>query len=68
MDKKRKAIALLRKHDALEAQLRILKRETAKAVADYGVTSLRSWGLSMDKFRIQLQMEAERKAKEKNRA
>ena len=68
MDKKRKAIALLRKHDALEAQLRTLKRETQKAVSDYSVTHLRSWGMGIDTFRLHLQMEEERKTKEKNRA
>lgn len=65
MDKKQKAIALLREHDALKARLRLLERETAKAVADYGVTSLRTWGLSIDKFRLHLEMEQEREAKER---
>lgn len=68
MDKKQKAIALLREHDALKARLRILERETQKAISDYSVTHLRSWGLSIDQFRIHLEMEQERKDKEKNRA
>jgi hypothetical protein len=68
MDKKQKATALLREHDALKARLRVLERETQKAVSDYGVTHLRSWGMSIDMFRMHLQMEQEREAKEKNHA
>ena len=68
MDKKCKAIALLREHDALKARLRILERETQKAVTEFGVDHLRSWGMSIDKFRLHLEMEEERAEREKNRA
>jgi len=68
MDKKQEAIALLREHDALEARLRILRRQTQKAVSDFSVTHLRSWGMSIDKFRTHLQMEEERKQKEQTNA
>lgn len=63
MDKKRHAVALLREHDALKARLRILERETQKAVTEYGVAS-GVWGLSIDRFRLQLQMEREREEKD----
>ncbi len=64
-NKKAKAVALLRKHDTLKAQLRLLERDMQKAVTEYGV-STGVWGLSADKFRLQLQMEAEREQKEKH--
>lgn len=62
MDKKKHALALLREHDLLEARLRVLKRETQKAVTDYGV-SQGIWGLDINKFRLQQQMGQERKEK-----
>ncbi len=65
MDKKQKAIALLREHDALKARLRLLERETQKAISEYCVEHLRTWGLSIDKFRLHLEMEQEREAKER---
>jgi hypothetical protein len=64
MDKKRNAAALLREYDKLRMRLSTLERETQKAVTEYGV-SVGIWGLSKDKFRLQLQMEAERKVKDK---
>lgn len=65
-DNKKTAARLLREHDALKARLRVLEREMQKAVTAYGVES-GIWGLSADKFRLQLQMEAERKTKERAR-
>lgn len=66
LNKKQIATALLREHDTLKARLRILERETQKAVTAYGVES-GTWGLSMDKFRLQLQMEQERLEQEAER-
>lgn len=65
-DTKKQAMRLLREHDTLKARLRILEREAQKVITAYGVET-GVWGLSMDKFRLQLQMEAERKAKERAR-
>lgn len=65
-DTKKAAARLLREHDTLKARLRVLEREAQKAITSYGVET-GIWGLSMDKFRLQLQMEAERKAKERAR-
>jgi len=61
--KKQTAIALLREYDRLRARLRVLERETQEAITAYGVEN-GIWGLSIDKFRLQLQMEAEREEKE----
>lgn len=65
-DTKKTAVRLLREHDTLKARLRILEREAQKVITAYGVET-GVWGLSMDKFRLQLQMEEERKTKEKVR-
>jgi hypothetical protein len=62
--KKQAATALLREYDRLYARMRVLERETQKAVTAYGVES-GVWGLSIDKFRLQLRMEAERREKER---
>jgi hypothetical protein len=65
MDKKQKAIALLREHDALEARMRILKRETYAAVTEYGV-SVGVWGMRPDHLRIQLEQEKEKEKEQTN--
>lgn len=61
---KKTATALLREYDTLKSRLRVLERETQKAVTQYGLDT-GTWGLSVDKFRLQLQMEAEREARER---
>ena len=63
-DTKKTATALLRDYDKLRARLRVLERDTQKAVTTYGLAT-GTWGLSVDKFRLQLQMEEERKQKQK---
>jgi hypothetical protein len=60
MEEKKKATALLREYDTLRARMRVLERETQKAVTSYGIAS-GIWGLTADKFRLQLQMEKEQK-------
>lgn len=56
MTKKMQAALLLRKHDQLRRELRIVEQELAKAVTAYG-RETGHWGLNKDHFRIQLDNE-----------
>jgi hypothetical protein len=54
---KEKAVRLLRKYDALRAELRDIEQQLGKACTDYG-RSNGVWGFNKDHLRMQLEREA----------
>jgi hypothetical protein len=55
-EKKKHAVKLLRRYDALRAELRTLEHELSKACADYG-REQGVWGLTRDHLRMQVERE-----------
>lgn len=53
---KKEAAAMLRRYDALRAELRVLEHELAKACTEYG-KSIGIWGMTRDHLRMQLERE-----------